>query len=136
MWVTILTELGGAPIQGQGYAIGVDRLKEVAEDLTDERSQGWPGLALVVPPKSELEKLKLPPGIVASAPQAGSDAEAQGLTEALITEIGGKRVSADMASYCRAVEGVDSGQTVPVTVIEPPRGKRASRARQIQLEFE
>ena len=37
---------------------------------------------------------------------------------------------------CRAVEGVDSGQTVPVTVIEPRRGKRAGRARPIQLEFE
>jgi S1-C subfamily serine protease len=132
----ILTELGGAPIQGQGYAIGVDRLKEVAGDLTKERSQGWPGLALVVPRESELKKLKLPPGIVAGAPKAGSDAEAQGLAEVLITEIDGNPIGPDMASYCEAVEGVKSGQSVPVTFISAPSKGKPARERRIKLEFE
>ena len=132
----IVTQIQGNPIQGLGYAIGVDRLKEVAEDLTEERSQGWLGLALVVPRKSELEKLKLPPGIVAGAPQAGSDAEAQRLAEVLITEIDGNPVGADMTSYCQAVEGLESGKPVAVSVIDAPSRGRSARERRIQLRLE
>jgi putative serine protease PepD len=132
----ILTELGGAPIQGQGYAIGVDRLKEVAEDLREEKSQGWPGLALVVPKKSELDKLRLPQGIVAGSPQPGSDAEAQRLAEVLITKIDGNAVTADMTSYCRAVEDVESGQSVSVTLIDAPSKGKAPRERTTKLKFE
>jgi S1-C subfamily serine protease len=120
----------------QGYAIGVDRIKEVAEDLKEERSQGWPGLALVVPKQSELRKAKLPPGIVAGAPQPGSDAEAQRLAEVLITEIDGNPVVADMASYCRAVDDVDSGQSVPMRLIDAPSTTKSARERLIQLKFE
>ncbi|HEX8054982.1 MAG TPA: trypsin-like peptidase domain-containing protein [Thermoleophilaceae bacterium] len=132
----ILTQLGGAPIQGQGYAIGVDRLKEVAEDLRDEKSQGWPGLALIVPKKAELDKLKLPEGIVAGSPSPGSDAAAQHLEEVLITEIDGNAVTANMTSYCRAVEDVESGQRVPITLIEAPSKGGAARERKTRLKFE
>jgi S1-C subfamily serine protease len=120
----------------QGYAIGVDRVKEVAEDLREERSQGWAGLALVVPKESELEKANLPSGIVAGQPQPGSDAEAQRLAEVLITEIDGNQVTADMASYCRAVDDVESGESVPVTVIDAPSTSKRARERRIQLKFE
>jgi serine protease Do len=130
----IYSQVQGA--QAQGYAIGVDRVKEVSDDLREERSRGWAGLALVVPKKSELEKLKLPPGIVAGAPKPGSDAEAQGLEEVLITSIDDNPVEADMASYCRAVNDVESGQSVPVTLIEAPSGGRGGRERTIQLKFE
>ena len=129
----ILTELGGAPIQGQGYAIGVDRLKEVAGDLKQERSQGWPGLALIVPTKKQLRKEKLPEGIVAVA-SGGASAAASGITEALIVAIDGKPVTASMTSYCRAVENVESGQTVTATVIDDPAG--GAKQRQVQLKFE
>ena len=131
----ILTELGGAPVQGQGYAIGVDRVKELVDELTDERSVGWPGLALQAPPKKELDKRGLPEGIVAGAPVPGTDAEAQGLAEILITDIGGEPLTANMGSYCRAVEDVKSGQTVPMTVIDKPSGGR-SKPRRINLKFE
>ena len=130
----IFSQVQGA--RAQGYAIGVDRVKEVTDDLREERSQGWAGLALVVPKESELRKAELPPGIVAGAPQPGSDAEAQRLAEVLITEIDGNPVEADMASYCRAVEDVESGESVPVTVIDAPSTSRSARERRIQLKFE
>jgi S1-C subfamily serine protease len=130
----ILTELGGAPVQGQGYAIGVDRVKELAEDLREERSIGWPGLALEAPPKKELDKRKLPEGIAGYAPAPGSDAEAQGLAEVLITDIGGNPLTANMGSYCRAVEDVKSGQAVDMTVIDNPVGG-GGKQRRISLKF-
>ena len=131
----ILTELGGAPVQGQGYAIGVDRLKEVSEEFKEERSRGWAGLSLVVPKKKELDQLRLPPGIVGAGPAPGSDAERQGLGEVLITQIAGNPVTASMPSYCRAVEDVESGQNVPMTVVDEPSAGRA-KLRRISLKFE
>jgi S1-C subfamily serine protease len=131
----ILTELEGAPIQGQGYAIGVDRVKEVVAELKEERSIGWPGLALQAPPKKELDKRGLPEGIVAGAPQPGSGAEEQGLSEILITDIGGKPLTANMGSYCRAVEDIGSGDTVAMTVIDRP-SKGPSKPRRIRIKFE
>jgi S1-C subfamily serine protease len=132
--VAIFSQVEGA--QAQGYAIGVDRVKEVAEDLEEERSQGWAGLALVVPKKSELDKLKLPQGIVAGAPKPGSDAEKQGLEEVLITSIDNNPITPDMASYCRAVDDIESGQSVPVTLVEAPSGGKPGRERRINLKFE
>ncbi|HEX8649066.1 MAG TPA: trypsin-like peptidase domain-containing protein [Thermoleophilaceae bacterium] len=131
----ILTELGGAPVQGQGYAIGVDRVKELEEQLRDEKSVGWPGLALQAPDKKELDKRGLPQGIVAGAPVPGTDAEAQGLAEILITSIGDEQLTANMGSYCRAVEDVESGQSVSMTVIDEPSAGR-SKPRKISLKFE
>jgi S1-C subfamily serine protease len=131
----ILTELAGNPVQGQGYAIGVDRVKELVDDLKAERSIGWPGLALQAPPKKELDKRGLPQGIVAGAPTAGTDADAQGLAEILITSIDDKPLTANMGSYCRAVEDIESGQTVPMTVIDEPSAGRG-KERQIRLKFD
>ena len=37
----ILTSIGDAPIQGQGYAIGVDRVKEIVDGLREGKSKGW-----------------------------------------------------------------------------------------------
>jgi len=131
----ILTELEGAPIQGQGYAIGVDRVKEVVEEFREERSIGWPGLALEAPPKKELDKRRLPEGIAAYAPSPGTDAEAQGLAEILITDIGNNPLTANMGSYCRAVEDVKSGQSVPMTVIDNPVDG-GGKPRRISVVFE
>jgi serine protease Do len=130
----ILTQLQGEPIQGQGYAIGVDRLREIAGDLRSERSIGWAGLGLQAVPKKELDKHRLPEGIVAGAPAAGSDAETQRLAEVLITEINGKKVAASLGSYCQAVDGIRSGQSVPMTVMDNP-SHGPSRPRQIRLRF-
>ena len=131
----ILTELGGAPVQGQGYAIGVDRVKELEGDLKEKRSIGWPGMALQAVPKKELDKRGLPSGILAGAPSPGTDAEEQKLAEVLITEVNGTKLTANMGSYCRAVEDVESGDSVRMSVIDKPSGGR-SKPRRINLKFE
>src|SRR5436190_8138112 len=41
-----LTSIDKAPIQGQGYAIGVDRVKEVVSTLRTGHSRGWAGFGL------------------------------------------------------------------------------------------
>jgi hypothetical protein len=41
-----------------------------------------------------------------------------------------------MASYCRAVDDVESGQSVPVTLVEAPSGGKPGRERRINLKFE
>ena len=128
-------EVQGAKVTGQGYAIGVDRVKEVAAEFTEERSIGWAGLSLQPVPKKELEKRKLPDGIVAGLPAPGTDAEAQRLAEILITDIDGVPVGSDVAGYCRAVDDVESGQTVPMTIVDKP-SSGSGKPRQIRLKFE
>ena len=55
--------------------------------------------------------------------------------EVLITEIDGNRLTANMGSYCRAVDDIESGETVPMTVIDAP-SKGLSKPRQIRVKFE
>ena len=53
-----ITDLGGRTIQGQGYAIGVDRVKEIVPTLRQGRSIGWTGLGFGFEPNAS------PPGAV------------------------------------------------------------------------
>ena len=128
----IVTEIQGAPIQGQGYAIGVDRVKELVDDLQDGRSQGWTGYAIFPPTKKLLKDERLPAGMIATAPVPGTGAEALGAPQLLITSIDGNRLAANMTSYCDAVEGVESGQTVDIEAVDKPGGR--PRAAPIRFE--
>jgi S1-C subfamily serine protease len=127
----IVTEIAGAPIQGQGYAIGVDRVREVAKDLRAGRSLGWTGFGVAPPPRSFLRMRNLPQGMLAGAPVPGTAAADLGIEEMLITELNGNPLAPNMISYCDAVDGIDSGATVPATIIEPE-----GEPRQVELEFE
>jgi S1-C subfamily serine protease len=127
-----VTGAGGAPIQGQGYAIGIDRVKEVVGDLRDGRSQGWAGFGLLAPKRSELRKAGLPPGVLAASVVPGSPAQKAGMQAGmLIVAINGAKLDANIASYCDAVRSVDSGQTAVVSVLVPPRG----RPRELRVRF-
>lgn len=128
----IVTEIQGAPIQGQGYAIGIDRVKEVVKDLQDGKSQGWMGYGVFPPTKKLLKEERLPAGMVATAPVPGTGAEALGAPQLLITSIDGNRLAANMTSYCDAVEGVGSGQTVGIEAVDKPGG----RPKAAQVKFE
>jgi S1-C subfamily serine protease len=130
----VVTEIQGAPIQGQGYAIGIDRVKELDGELQDGRSRGWPGFGLHPADARTLkrEKLDLPEGIFARNPVPGTGAEALGVPEIMLTGIAGKRLAPNMTSYCSAVEGVKSGQTVDIEAVDKPGG----RPKAAQLKFE
>jgi S1-C subfamily serine protease len=112
-----LTRIGGAPIQGQGYAIGVDRVKEVVGPLRAGHSQGWAGFGLAF--------LKHKPrgagsGGVVAVPMGGSPQGAH-LVSGLVTQINGAKVGSTFAGYCDAVRSIASGQTAVLTIQTGPR---------------
>src|SRR3954451_21123566 len=122
-----VTSLGGQPIQGQGYAIGVDRVKEVVVTLRDGHSRGWAGF--------ELEFLRhkprgaRSPGVVA-VPMGGASAEAPTVS-GLVSEINGAPVGTTFAGYCDAVRAIGSGQTAVLTIQTRPN----HAPEQVQVKF-
>jgi S1-C subfamily serine protease len=120
----VLTSIGKEPIAGQGYAIGVDRVKEVTDVLRGGKSQGWAGFGLAFPTKAERAKARLPEGIVATAAVPGTPAAKAGFRrDALLVSINGTKLDSTLRSYCDAVRSLDSGKTASVEVITKPGGK-------------
>jgi S1-C subfamily serine protease len=118
-----LTSIGGQPIQGQGYAIGVDRVKELIGDLREGHSQGWAGFGLeFLKDSKEKGVLAVPMG----APAAGEEP-----VSGLVSQINGAKVGSTFAGYCDAVRAIKSGDTavltVQVTSQAPPK--------QLQVKF-
>jgi len=128
----ILTSLGRAPVQGQGYAIGVDRVKQVATELRNGRSEGWAGFGIVFPPPSFFVRHGVPPGVVATTPVPGTSASRENFDGVLITRIDGAPLEPTMRSYCDAVRTVQSGQAAVMSVVE----RAGSPARLVTVKFE
>jgi serine protease Do len=116
----ILTSLGRAPVQGQGYAIGVDRVKEIASALRAGHSQGWAGFGIEFPPKALLAQKGLPAGILATTPVPGTAAARAHFGGVLITKINGAPLEPTMRSYCDAVRSVQPGDAAVFSVVETP----------------
>jgi S1-C subfamily serine protease len=110
-----LTSIGKAPIQGQGYAIGVDRVKEVVATLRAGRSQGWAGFGLA-----------FRPGGVIAVPM-GEGAPVSGLVSA----INGAKLGGTFGGYCDAVRSISSGQTAVLTIQTKP----GAAPRQLSVRF-
>jgi S1-C subfamily serine protease len=110
-----LTSIGGAPIQGQGYAIGVDRVKEVVATLRSGRSQGWAGFGLAFVRRS-----------VVAVPM-GEGAPVSGI----VSEINGAKIGSTFAGYCDAVRSIGSGQTAVLTIQTRP----GTAPRQLSVRF-
>jgi S1-C subfamily serine protease len=119
----LFTGDAGNPSAEQGYAIGVDRVREVLADFRQGRSRAWFGAGLLTPPPGVLEREQLPAGILATAAQDGTSAADLRLEEVLITRIDGRRIGSTLASYCRAVGDVESGEKRDLTVIAGPGGR-------------
>ena len=107
----------GRAIQGQNYAIGVDRVKPFVNYLRTGKSLGWVGFNLSYPTAEQLGSL--PPGVktssaVARSPAAGA---VSGKT-LLIIGANGKRISNSLSSYCAAVGDLRSRQRATFTVID------------------
>jgi S1-C subfamily serine protease len=111
-----LTSIGGQPIQGQGYAIGVDRVKELIGDLRAGHSQGWAGFGLA------FEKGK---GILA-VPMGGASS-----VSGLVSEINGAKVGSTFGGYCDAVRTIKSGDTAVLTVQQTAK----TAPEQVQVKF-
>jgi serine/threonine protein kinase/S1-C subfamily serine protease len=107
----------GRAIQGQNYAIGVDRVKPVVNYLRTGKSLGWVGFNLSYPSAEELGSL--PPGVKTSSGVAGTPAAAavNGKT-LLIVGVNGKRVTNSLSSYCAAAGSLQSGQQATFSVMD------------------
>ena len=114
-----ITLLNGRAIQGQGYAIGVDRVKEVVPTLVAGDSIDWTGMLFLFPSADDipsLESVGLPPidGIVVPAAVEGTPAAAAGFGErpVLITGVNGERIDGSLPSYCDAAGGTSAGDQI------------------------
>jgi S1-C subfamily serine protease len=118
-----INSVSGGEAENQGYAISVDRVKEVAPSLQEGRSMGFFGFDVFTPATqfgpTGLRRLGLPPvpGLVVEegATVAGTSAARAGFgsAPALVTGVNGRRVSTP-SEYCNAVRGLDSGTRVPI----------------------
>lgn len=120
------------PINSQGYAVGVDRIRTVLGDLREARSIGWFGAGLLAPPPELLRRGRLPDGLLITAAAKGTSAESAGVEEVLMIAVGDRPVGGTVAGYCEAVKGVRSGDARVLTVVTGSR----RRPRRVRVEFE
>jgi S1-C subfamily serine protease len=120
------------PLQNIGYAIGVQRVREVVADLRRRRSMAWLGTGLEFSTLRELRGEGLPRGILTLGATRGTPAAAAGLGDepVLITEIDGRRLDGTLPSYCSATEGRRTGDRVKLSVVS-----RGGRKRQVDLRL-
>ncbi|MGD9573083.1 MAG: trypsin-like peptidase domain-containing protein [Thermoleophilia bacterium] len=123
-----ITLLGSRTIQGQGYAIGVDRVKEIIPTLRSGRSIGWTGMGFihVTDPAEVADQLAaagLPasPGLVVTTAVPGSPAAEAGFGQGpvLVTAVNGQPMDGSLPSYCAAIGSGESGTDAVFTVAEP-----------------
>jgi serine protease DegQ len=112
-----ITRSNGRTIQGQGYAIGVDRVKQIVATLRERRSLGWTGLGLDYPTSaSSLSSLGLPveTGLIGTNAYPGTPASRAGLGRqpVLILSVNGRHMDGTLAGYCSAVKSTPSGGSV------------------------
>lgn len=132
-----ITLLRGRTIQGEAFAIGVDRVKEVVPTLRQGDSIGWTGVGLQFPTKdSDITSLGLPNqvGLILSSPVEGTEAAAVGLGSGpqLLVAVNGVPVDNTLPSYCKAISDAASGETVTMSIYEP--GDTTSKDVEVTLE--
>jgi S1-C subfamily serine protease len=128
----LFTGSADQPGSDQGYAIGVDTVRDVLSDFREGRSRAWFGAGLLTPPPGILRRQGLPPGMLVTGAQDGTTAERLRLEEVLLTAVDGRRVRSSLASYCKAVGDVQSGDELDMTVLTGPGGKRQT----VSVEFD
>ncbi|MEA2496336.1 MAG: hypothetical protein QOJ29_4247 [Thermoleophilaceae bacterium] len=111
----------GRTIQGQSFAIGVDRVKQVLPTLTSGHSLAWIGANFRYPSQEQLAKQGLPSGIYIDGAVAGSPAAKSGLGSeaALLTAVNGRPTANTLAGWCSATSGLKSGSNATLDVIPP-----------------
>lgn len=118
-----ITLLGGRTIQGEAFAIGVDRVKEIVPTLRAGQSMAWAGAGFAFPTSADdLTALALPAqdGIIISHAVPGTSAAEAGLGQqvSLLVAVNGTPIEGFLQSYCDAVGDVASGETMTYSVIQ------------------
>jgi S1-C subfamily serine protease len=127
--VTLDNELAGATyfrtsgqgIEGQSFAVGVDRVKQLVPQLAAGRSIGWPGIGTFPAPTAEqLESIGLPgaAGVLITNVLPGTPAAAAGIpAPSLIVAVDGKPLDGTLPSYCAATGGHSQGESMTLSLI-------------------
>ena len=120
----------GRAIQGQSFAIGVDRVKQVVPALASGRSLAWLGADFRYPSEDQLVQRGLPSGIYLDGAVAGSPAARAGLgaDASLLTAVNGRPTANTLAGWCAATRGLKSGDTVTLDLV-PPGARRPQPVR-------
>jgi len=124
----------GRSVQGQSYAIGIDRVRDVVAVLRRGRSLAWPGFGFEYPSATDLRRERRPVGIVAAQAVAGTEADRAGIggDRATILAVDGARVANSLASYCDAARDLRSGDVARFTVL----ARGAKRPQEIEVTLE
>lgn len=111
---------GEERVQGQDYAIGVDRVAEVLPGLERGNSIGWLGTTFEYPSEEELARNDWPAGLLVRSAVPGTEAERAGLGDglALIVGINGEPIESTLASYCETVGNAASGDPAALSVFD------------------
>ena len=120
----------GRPLQGQNYAIAIDRVKAVLQDLRKGRSRGWTGATFGYPTNDELAEQSLPPGVEVTGAVPDTPAAEKEL-DGLLVGVQGRAIANTLASYCKAIEGLGSGDMVTLSFAIP--GREDTRSVRIPL---
>jgi S1-C subfamily serine protease len=122
-----ITLLGGRTIQGQGYAVGVDRVKEVVPVLAAGTSWGWNGMGFIhIPdPQAEAENLSgaglpLEPGLAILNVAEGTPAADAGFGQGpvLVTAVNGSPMDGSLPAYCEALGDPETATDANFTVYQ------------------
>jgi S1-C subfamily serine protease len=119
----------GRIIQGQSYAIGVDRVREIVGRLRTGRSGDWYGLGFRYLDARALVRRRLPAGLLVESVTPGTPAARAGVPAGgrlLVTAIGSAPVSNTLVSYCDAVSQLAPGKPVQISALDVRTGRRRS----------
>jgi S1-C subfamily serine protease len=109
--VGVSTASGNAAVfENQGYAVGVDRVRELLPELRAGRSIGWGGFGFTAFSEKVRRARGYSNGVLVKSAVKGTEAAARDLTGLFITAINDKPVT-DRPAYCRAVSDINSGDT-------------------------
>jgi S1-C subfamily serine protease len=111
----------GRPLQGQNYAIGIDRARKVLDELRHGRSIGWTGATFGYPTTEELLQRRLPPGLYLTGAVPGTPAARAGLggSGELLAGVDDRPLASSLSSYCAAVAGRPGGRGLKLTLARP-----------------
>jgi S1-C subfamily serine protease len=120
---------GGRSIEGQNYAIGIDRAHEVLRGLAAGQSVGWTGIVLGFPTLTQLAQRKLPAGLYVNGSVNGTPAALAhlGLNNELLIAVNGRSVGTTLTTYCKAVRGLRTGDSAVVELARPDESGLALR---------
>lgn len=106
-------------VEGQNYAIGVDRVSDVLTDLREGDSQAWLGFAFSPLPQALATRQGLPAGLIVTSVVPGTPASDEGIESgrSIVVGVDGDPVTS-FREYCEAVEGLN-GQSVEFNILEP-----------------